>query len=250
MKKQLVLVSTLISVLAFSMPVFAASPTAAKALTPTQKAEVTSTASQLLSSGAVSSQAAATAVATSSVDIKAAGKTEEALDKETTALYNKMDAAKKAVIDDAAKKRNMSAQEVIGNYIKADKELFDLPAKIEWSEALCMSAVDDKAGSVNCVLSRPTVEVSKELINLVKKTNAEYKTMGTFQLNLQGRKGYKKVDTAIAVSGVTEKDTVANFKAYQKVGNKLVAVKITSVSKGAIGIQVTNSLPVIIVRVQ
>ncbi len=250
MKKQLVLVSTLISVLAFSMPVFAASPTAAKALTPTQKAEVTSTASQLLSSGAVSSQAAATAVATSSVDIKAAGKTEEALDKETAALYKGMDDAKKAVIDAAATKRNMSAQEVIGNYIKADKELFDLPAKIEWSEALCMSAVDDKAGSVNCVLSRPTVEVSKELINLVKKTNAEYKTMGTFQLNLQGRKGYKKVDTAIAVSGVTEKDTVANFKAYQKVGNKLVAVKITSVSKGAIGIQVTNSLPVIIVRVQ
>ena len=113
-----------------------------------------------------------------------------------------------------------------------------------------MSAVDDKAGSVNCVLTKPTVEVSKDLINLVKKENSEYKTMGTFQLNLQGRKGYKKVDTAIGVSGVTDKDTVANFKAFQKIGNKLVPVKITYVSKGAIGVQVTNSLPVIIVRVK
>ena len=248
--KKLVIISTLVSVLAFSMPVLAASPTAAKALTPTQKAEVSATASELVKSGAVSSQAAATAVATSVVDIETAGKTEAQLDKETTALYNKMTAEQKKVIDDAAAKRNMSAQEVIGNYIKADEELFDLPAKIEWSENLCMSAIDDKAGSTNCVLIKLTKEESKELIKLVKEKNANYKTMGTFKINLQGLKKYGKIDTGIGVSGVTAEDKPENFLAFQKIGGVLKPVKITSAKKGALGVQVSNPAPIIIVRVK
>ncbi len=248
--KKLVIISTLVSVLAFSMPVLAASPTAAKALTNTQKAEVSATASELLKSGAVSSQAAATAVATSVVDIEAACKTEQQLDKETTAIYNKMTDEQKKAVDDAAAKRNMSAQEVIGNYIKADEELFDLPAKIEWSESLCMSAVDDKAGSVNCVLTKLSKDASKKLIKLVKDKNPNCKTIGTFKINLQGGKKFNKIDTGIACEQATAEDKPENFRAFQEIGGVLKPVKITSVRKGAIGVQVTDPAPIILVRVK
>lgn len=262
--KKLVVISTLVGVLAFSMPVMAASPTAPAALTPAtqttaaaaatnltaeQQTAVASTASSLLTGGVIKTQAAANAVATSLVNIQSAPEvTEKALDAETTAIYNSYSAQQKAVVDKAATTRNISVQEVIGNYIKADATNPN-SKKVAWNPNLSKSSVDGKAGDINVVLSRPSAAVSADAANQAKNISATAQLLNTVTLGVQGNSTFKTLDTALSVDGISATDTPANFRVRALVNGKWVDVKVTGVAKGTLALQLTGNYPIAIYRV-
>ena len=246
------------------MTVMAASPTATTALTPAaqstaasaasnltaeQQQSVTSTASALLAGGVIKTQAAANAVATSLVNIQAAPEvTEAALDAQTTAIYNSYSAEQKKVVDKAATTRNISVQEVVGNYIKADAAIAN-SKKVAWNPNLSKSSVDGKSGDINVVLSKPDAKVTADAINQTKNISSTAQLLNTVTLGVQGNATFKTLDTALSVDGVSATDTAANFRARAFINGKWVDVKITGVAKGTIALQLSGNYPIAIYRV-
>ncbi len=259
MKKTIVAVTALVGVLAMSFPVMAASPTAATSLAPgvlgarapkaQTAAETASTealASSLLSSGAVETQAAATAVADSLTAMDAAKEVdEEALKKECTAIYSSMTAEQKAQIDAAASKRGLSAEEAIGNYIAADTSIPG-SSTVTWNENICKSSVDGKAGSINLILIKAKADV---IASAIKDTNGKT-VLTVFDFAVQDGKNYKTLDTVIGVKGVKATDTTETIAAKQLVDGKWVNVKITGFANGGLSLHLTKSGPVKVERLK
>lgn len=254
--KKLVLLSTFVCVLTFSMPVYAVSPTTAAvaqntqaAAARTQSPRVNSEASALLAGGAVETQAAAVAVADTLVSIESAPViSEQRLTSECSAILAGMTDAQKATIADAAAKRNMSSEEVIGNFVKSDSKIKN-SQPVAYNANLCRNAVNGKSSNVNVIVSKPDDKFTNDAINAVNGM-AGASLVNTFSLGLEGNAMFNSLDTALQVGGVKATDTVDNFKAYQMINGKLVEVKITAVKKGAIGFHLTSNAPVMLVRVK
>ncbi len=252
--KKLVIYSTLVGILAFSTPVMAASPTAPAAAAQTQQASTAGTltssqqtqASQLVASGAVSSQAAANAVVSSLANVASAETvSSDKYDAQFSAVYNNMSEAEKAAVDKAAAERNMSSEEVVGNYVKPDAE-FEAGAMFTWNPTQSQTVIDGKAGSAELVLSRPDDATKKAILGKVKEAAPNGKVMGVLNIGVKGKAN--TIDTTLSCSGVTDKDSVNSIKAYQYVGGKLVEVKVTGVSKGAVSVHLAGKGPVTFVR--
>lgn len=242
--KRVVLLSALVGSLLLSSIAMAASPTASAALTPAQQNEVSQTANELSGSGIT--RAAAVAVATSLVDVEV---NEPSLDtaklaKQSEAIYNAYTPQQKAVIDEAASKRNMTAAEVIGNYVSADPANPDSKT-VSWSPNLLTSTLDGKANNLNVILSRPKTESSTAAKAEVAKAAAGLKVLNVVDINIEGSKTFKTLETALQVSDVKAGETI---RAFQLINGKLVEIKVLKVVNGAIGIVAQGPGTIILAR--
>jgi hypothetical protein len=253
MKKLVLAVTLLVSIFTMSLPVTAASPTASEALTPgvlgSRRApgDVTAEtlAAELLSSGAVDTQAAATAVAESLLAIKAMKCDEEGLLKLCAYIYKQMTDEQKAKIDEAAAKRGISVEEVIGNII-ASNTAFPGSVAVAWNEELSKSSIDGKAGSINFILTKPDEEA---VASGTKDANGNT-VLSIFDFTLQGGHSFKTLDTAICVKGIKDTDTADTIIAKQLVNGKWNNVKITAFTNDGLALHLTNKGPIKIEKVK
>ena len=259
MKKVVAVVISLVSIITMSMPVMATSPTASSALNPgvlgasrssgtdtdAVKAGAETLAANLISSGAVETQAAATAVADSLAAVGTMKCDEEALHKQCAAIYKAMTADQKAAIDAAASKRGISVEEVIGNYI-ASNTAFPGSLAVAWNENLSKSSIDGKAGSINIIMIK-----AKDEVIASGKTDANGRTvLSIFDFTVQGGYSFKTLDTVFCVKGVKETDTAETIAAMQLVNGKWVNVKITGFANDGIALHLTRKVPVKIERIK
>ena len=259
MRKILVAATVIATIITMSFPVMASSPTASSALNPgvlgasrasgtlsdADKANAETLAAKLLSSGAVETQAAATAVADSLIAIGGMECDEAGLHKLCASIYNSMTAEQKAQIDAAAKKRGISVEEVIGNYI-ASNTAFEGSVPVAWNAELSKSSIDGKAGSINIIL----IKASDEVVASGKKDANGRTVLSIFDFTVQDGKSFKTLDTAICVKGVKATDTVETIAAKQLVNGKWVDVKITGFVNDGIGLHLTRKAPIKIERIK
>ena len=253
MKKLVLALTLIVSIFTLSFPVTAASPTASEALTPgvlgSRRAPGDATAetlaAKLFSSGAFETQAAATAVAESMIAISAMKCDEEALLKLCATIYKAMTAEQKAKIDEAAVKRGISVEEVIGNII-ASNTAFQGSFAVAWNEELSKSSIDGKAGSINIILTKAG---DKAVASGTKDANGRT-VLSIFDFTLQGGHSFKTLDTAFCVKGVKDTDTADTIVVKQLVNGKWNNVKITAFANDGLALHLTNKGPIKIERVK
>ena len=280
--KKLLVATVLVGVLTMSLPVMAASPTAGTTLNPssgssssssapattaapaaattqpvtvpaitlnaTQQATSSALASTLMASGQFTSPAAATAVATSLTAIGDAPElTTESMTATALAVYNGLSAAQKALIQQGTTIRNLSIEEVVGNFVKADPSISDSVAGA-WNALLCASAVDGKSGNIAINVSKPSSAVTQSALARAKQISSSAKLLNTIELTPAGVKNFKSLDTALNVQGITAKDSADTIEVLQFYNNQWISVKITAFAKGALGIHLEHPGPIMIVR--
>jgi len=243
--KKLIVIPALVAVLTASMPVLAVSPSADNTLTPAQQTEVTAEADALVASGNATTKAAAVAVATTVTKAKAAkALTTASITKEAEKVLAKMTDEQKAAVAAAAEKRNLSAEEVVGNFVKADPEIAGSGA-VAWDANICKNSVNGKATKKTLIVSKPKDDVNKKL---VADAEGKGKIINTLQVSVEGGEKYDTIETGLRVEGVTAKDTAENFLVLQLVNGKYQEVKITAVAKGVLALQLKGTGPIVIIR--
>ncbi len=278
--KKLLVIPALVGVLTLSLPVLASSPTASGTVsnnsgstqqetvttapaasaaadaanataTPAENltAEEQAATSELAGSIPASTPSAATAVASTLVKAAdAAPLTTASITAEAEAILAKYTPAQRAIIEKAAKIRNLSLAEVIANFVKADAEL---PGSVAfaWDENVCRSAVDGKAGRVNVIIQKPKkAGFTAEALSKAATVSPKAKVLNTFVVSLQGGKQFKTLETGFRCEGITAKDTVANFACYQQNKNGWEEVKILAVGKNSIALQLKGTGPIVLIR--
>ncbi len=265
--KKLVVLFTLVGVMTFSIPVMASSPTAntvlpqasqqnvdsavanlpstpaTQAISQAEKQTVTSLANDLVSSGAATTPAAAVAVATSVVKIESATPISSAEYENTAkAVYDSLPEATKAIYQQAAAVRNLSVEEVTGNFVKADPTIEGSGA-IAWDSRLSVSSVNGKSGNVNVIISKPSAAESKTLVDNFKKAFPTGKVINTFTPTLQGGVKGNSVETGFSVEGIKATDA-GRVVANQIIDGAIVPVKVTKVVDGGIAVLIKASGPI------
>lgn len=283
--KKLLVVSVLIGVLTVSLPVMASSPTAGQSLTPSsdststsapaapaasaptgssqaantlpalvltaaQNQAVAAQAASLLGGGVITSQAAATAVAASLAKLEAAPDlTGDGIFAAAQAAYAGLTPAQKAIIQAGMASRNLSLEEVVGNFVKADPSIPNAKV-VAWNANLCQSSVDGKAGNIAIAVSKPAAAVTQSALADVKALSKSAKLLNTLTLAPQGLTTFKTLDTAINVEGITAKDNANTIAVRQYVNGAWVNVKITAFTKGGIALHLEQPGPIAVIRLK